>query len=89
MALLHFAIGYVWGRCVMADPMTVRTALLGTFVAGVFTRLALGVGTAELYFAWAGPLAATALSDTTRPRNFAYSALAFVVGFLAISWLSL
>ena len=73
----------------MAQPMTIRTALAGTFVAGVFTALALVVRTGELYFIWAGPLAAGVLSDTTRPRNFAYSALAFVIGFLAISWITL
>ena len=89
VALLHFLIGYVWGRGVMAQPMTIRTALAGTFAAGLFTALALVVRTGEIYVIWAGPLAAAVLSDTTRPRNFAYSALAFVIGFLAISWITL
>ncbi|HUQ42157.1 MAG TPA: hypothetical protein VM052_06630 [Candidatus Limnocylindrales bacterium] len=89
IALVHFAIGYAWGKGVMADPLTIRVALLGTFMAGIFTRLTLGVGTGELYFFWAGPLAATVLSDTTRPRNFAYSGIAFVLGFLLLSWLNL
>ena len=84
VALLHFFIGYVWGKAVMADPMTIRVALLGTFLAGVFTRMALGVGTAEIYFFWAGPLAAAALSDSTSLRNVVYSGAAFVIGYLLI-----
>ena len=89
VALLHFLIGYIWGKGVMAAPLTIRIALLGTFAAGVFTGLALAVHTGELYFVWAGPLAAAVLSDMTAPRNFAYSGIAFVVGFLAIAWVSL
>ena len=89
VALLHFLIGYLWGRGVMAQPMTIRTALLGTFAAGVFTGLALALRNGEVYFVWAGPLAAGVLSDTTTPRNLAYSGLAFVIGFLAIAWISI
>jgi hypothetical protein len=85
VALLHFFAGYAWGRAVMAQPMTIRLALVGTFFAGAFTRLALGVGTGELYFAWAGPLAAAALSDTTNTRNLLYSGAAFVIGYLLMS----
>src|SRR3954468_6125953 len=85
VALLHFAIGYIWGKGVMAAPMTIRLALLGTFLGGVFTRVALGVNTSETYFAWAGPLAAGALSDTTSARNLLYSGAAFVLGYLLLA----
>jgi hypothetical protein len=85
VALLHFFIGYAWGKGVMADPMTIRVALLGTFLAGVFTRTALGVGTAEQYFVWAGPLAAAALADSTNTRNILYTGAAFVLGYLLMS----
>src|SRR4051794_30950517 len=83
-ALLHFVIGYVWGKGVMAAPMTIRLGLLGIFLGGVYTRLALGVNTSETYFAWAGPLAAAALSDTTSARNLLYSGAAFAVGYLLL-----
>ena len=86
VALLHFIIGYAWGKAVMAAPMTIRVALLGTFLAGVFTRMALGVGTSESYFFWAGPLAAGALSDSTSARNVLYSGAAFVIGYLLMSF---
>lgn len=85
VALLHFIIGYAWGKGVMAQPMTIRVALLGIFLAGVFTRLSLGVGTSESYFFWAGPLAAGALSDSTSARNVLYSGAAFVIGYLLMS----
>ena len=84
VALLHFVIGYMWGKAVMAQPMTIRLGIFGIFLAGVFTRMALGVGTGEQYFAWAGPLAAAALSDSTSLRNVLYSGAAFVIGFLLI-----
>jgi hypothetical protein len=84
VAVLHFIIGYAWGKGVMAQPMTIRVALLGIFLAGVFTRMALGVGTGESNFFWAGPLAAAALSDSTSARNVIYSGAAFVVGYLLI-----
>ncbi len=85
VALLHFIIGYAWGKGVMAQPMTIRVALLGIFLAGAFTRLTLGVGTSEQYFVWAGPLAAATLADTTSIRNFLYSGAAFVTGYLLMS----
>ena len=85
VAVLHFIIGYAWGKGVMAQPMTIRVALLGIFLAGVFTRMALGVGTSESYFFWAGPLAAGALSDSTSARNVLYSGAAFVIGYLLMS----
>lgn len=85
VAVLHFVIGYVWGKAVMADPMTIRIGLFGIFLAGVFTRLAIGVGTAETSFFWAGPLAAAALSDSTSLRNVLYSGAAFVAGSVLMS----
>jgi hypothetical protein len=85
VALLHFLVGYVWGTAAMAAPLTARLALFGIFLAGAFTRVALGVGTVEWYFAWAGLLAAIALADTTTPRNVAYSVAAFVAGFALLS----
>jgi hypothetical protein len=88
VAVAHFIIGYVWGRAVMTPRMTMFLALTGTFMAGAFTRLALGMGTGEIYFAWAGPLAAAALSDSTSGRNLAYSAGAFVLGYAALLWLT-
>ncbi len=88
VAVAHFIIGYVWGRGVMASPMTMPLALFGTVAAGVFTRLAVGMGTEEIYFAWVGPLAAAALSDSTNIRNLVYSAAAFALGFVALLWLA-
>lgn len=85
VALFHFVVGYVWGNAVMAAPLTMRLALFGTFLAGAFTGLAFGVGTIELYFAWAGPVAAIALSDTTSSRNIVYTVVAFVAGFALLS----
>ena len=72
----------------MAPLMTAPLALFGTLAAGAFTRLALGMGTSESYFAWAGPLAALALADTTTPRNIASSLAAFALGYLAFIWLT-
>ena len=89
VAVVHFIVGYVWGRAVMAETMTPPLALTGTFLAGAFTRLALGVGTNELWFSWAGPVAAGSLSDATSPRYVLYSAAAFVAGYLALFWLAL
>lgn len=88
VALAHFAIGYAWGRAIMAAPLTMPLALAGIAAAGVFFRLALAMGTNEVAFAWAGPLAAVALADTTSRRNLAYSAAAFVVGYVALIWLA-
>jgi hypothetical protein len=72
----------------MTPQLGAPLALTGIFMAGVFTRLALGMGTSEVYFAWAGPLAAAALSDATTFRNIAYAAGAFVLGYLALIWLA-
>ena len=85
IALFHFLAGYVWGTAVMAAPLTARLALFGTFLGGGFTRVALGAGTPEWLFAWAGLLAAIALSDTTSMRNIAYTVGWFVAGFLLLS----
>jgi hypothetical protein len=85
VALFHFLAGYAWGNAVMAAPLTARLALFGIFLAGAFTRLALGVGTVEYLFAWAGPVAAVALADSTSSRNIAYAALAFLGGFALMS----
>jgi hypothetical protein len=46
------------------------------------------MGTAELYFAWAGPLAAFALADRTTFRAIAYSVAAFALGIVALLWLN-
>ena len=88
-AIFHFIVGYVWGTAAMARPMTIRLALLGIFLSGAFTRVALGIGTVEFYFSWAGPLAAAAMADVTSTRNIAYSAAAFVGGFALLSLLLL
>jgi len=85
VALFHFFAGYVWGNAVMAAPLTARLALFGIFLAGAFTRLALGVDTVEYFFAWAGPVAAVALADSTSSRNIASAAIAFVAGFALMS----
>jgi hypothetical protein len=85
VALFHFLAGYVWGTAMMAAPLTARLALFATFLAGAFTRVAVGAGTVEWLFAWAGPLAAMAVSDTTAPRNLLYSVGWFVAGLLVAS----
>jgi hypothetical protein len=87
-AVAHFVAGYVWGRAVMTPSLSVLLAMFGTLLAGAYTRLALGMGTSEMYFAWAGPLAAIALSDTTSSRNIASSVVAFALGYLALIWLA-
>ena len=84
-AIYHFMTGYAWGSAVMARPLTAPLALVATFLSGGFTRVALSSGTVEWFFAWAGPLAAMALSDTSSPRNIAYSIGAFVAGFALLS----
>jgi len=50
-------------------------------------RLALAFGGPEELFAPLGLIAAVALSDTSAPRNIAYSAIAFALGFFAFLWL--
>lgn len=87
-AVAHFVFGYAWAHAIVARPLTMPLALFGTVCAGAFTRVALGMGTAEIYVAWVGPLAAVALGDATRPRNIAYSVGAFALGFLLLIWLA-
>ena len=87
-AVAHFVCGYVWGRAIVTPALSAPLALFGTVAAGAYTRLALGMGTTEVYFAWAGPLAAIALADTTTPRNIVSSLIAFALGYLAFIWLT-
>lgn len=87
-AVVHFAVGYLWARAIMARPLTTLTAVLGIVGAGAFTRLAVGSGTAELYFAPVGLLAAFALADTTTVRTTLLSVLSFALGALAFLWLA-
>ena len=88
VAFAHFLFGYAWAHAIVARPLSMPLALFGIACAGAFTRVALAMGTVETYFVWAGPLAAIALVDTSRPRHIAYSALAFAAGFVALAWLA-
>jgi len=87
-AILHFVIGYAWARALMQPQHEIVFALLAIFLSGVYTRLAIGMGTTEIYFAWAGPLAALALADLTSARTTLYSVGAFGAGFVALLWLT-
>lgn len=87
-AVLHFITGYIWARGIMTPQLSVPLALAGTFVAGVYTRLAIGFATPEIVFAPLGPIVAVALGDTSTARNIAYSVVAFVLGFIAFLWLA-
>ena len=87
-AVVHFIIGYAWARAMMQPQYTMPFALIAIFLSGVYTRLAIGMGTAEIYFAWAGPLAALALADRTSLRTIAYSVTAFTLGIVALLWLN-
>ena len=87
-AVLHFIIGYAWARAIMQPQYTMVFALIAIFLSGAYTRLAIGMGTAEIYFAWAGPLAAFALADRTTFRTIAYSISAFALGVIAFLWLN-
>ena len=87
-AVAHFVIGYAWARAIMQPQYTMIFALIAIFLSGAYTRLAIGMGTAELYFAWAGPLAAFALADRTSLRTIAYSVAAFALGIVALLWLN-
>ncbi len=87
-AFAHFVFGYAWAHALIARPLTMPLALFGIVCAGAFTRIALGLGTAELYVAWVGPLAAIALSDAERARHIAYAAGAFALGAVLVLWLS-
>ena len=85
---MHFVAGYAWANAVIARPLTAPLAMFGIAVAGAFTRVALSMGTAEVAFAWIGPLAAIALSDTTSRRNIVSSIVAFALGYVALIWLA-
>jgi hypothetical protein len=87
-AVVHFVAGYAWANAVIARPITAPLAMFGIAMAGAFTRVALAMGTAEAGFAWIGPLAAIALSDSTSTRNVVSSVVAFAVGYVALIWLS-
>jgi hypothetical protein len=87
-AVLHFIIGYIWARAIMAPQLSVPLAIAGTVAAGVYTRLALGFNTSEFLFAPLGPIVAVALGDASSARNIAYSVAAFVSGFIAFLWLA-
>jgi hypothetical protein len=87
-ALLHFVIGYIWGRTIMTPQLSAPLAIAGTIAAGAYARLALGFGTPEIAFAPIGPLVAVALGDASSTRNIASSLLAFGGGFIAFLWLA-
>jgi hypothetical protein len=87
-AVLHFIIGYAWARAMMQPQYTMVFALIAIFLSGAYTRLAIGLGTNELYFAWAGPLAAIALADRSTLRTLTYSVAAFTLGIIAFLWLN-
>ena len=87
-AVLHFIIGYIWGRAIMTPQLSVPLALAGTVAAGAYTRLALGFNTGEFLFTPLGPIAAVALGDASSARNVAYSIVAFGAGFVAFLWLA-
>jgi hypothetical protein len=87
-AVLHFIIGYIWARAIMAPQLSAPLAIAGMVAAGVYTRLAFGFGTSEFLFTPLGPIVAVALADTSSPRNIASSVLAFVVGSIAFLWLT-
>lgn len=88
VAIAHFVIGYALAGALMASPLTPIRALLAIFAAGAFTHVALAFGFPELLVAPLGPIAGLAAADWTTRRNLAYSAGAFVAGFLAVVWLS-
>jgi len=87
-AVLHFIIGYIWARAIMAPQLSAPLAIAGTVAAGVYTRLAAGFGTTEFLFTPLGPIVAVALADASTARNITSSALAFVAGLLAFLWLA-
>ena len=86
-AIAHFGAGYAFGSALMAKQMTPPLAMLGTALAGGLTVLALHAGTVEWVFAPVGPIAAVALSDTSKRRNMISSVIAFAVGFVLLAWL--
>jgi len=87
-AFLHFIIGYIWARAIMTPQLSAPLAIAGTVAAGVYTRLAFGFGTSEFLFTPLGPIVAVALADTSSQRNIASSVVAFVIGVVAVLWLT-
>jgi hypothetical protein len=87
-AVLHFIVGYIWARAMMAPQLSAPLALAGTLAAGVYTRIAIGFATPELVFAPLGPIVALALADTSSARNVASSLAAFALGVVAFLWLA-
>jgi len=87
-AVLHFIIGYVWARAIMAPQLSAPLALAGTVAAGVYTRLAFGFGTTEFLFGVLGPIVAIALADASSRRNILSSVAAFAIGVVAFLWLT-
>lgn len=86
-AVAHFIVGYVLARAITARPMSMPLALFATLASGVYVRLAIAFGGPELFFAPLGLLAAAAVSDSSTPRNIAYSVAAFVLGYVLLIWL--
>jgi hypothetical protein len=87
-AVLHFIVGYIWARAIMAPQLSAPLALAGTVAAGVYTWLAFSFGTTELLFAALGPIVAIALADASSRRNIVSSVAAFGLGFIAFLWLA-
>ena len=87
-AVVHFICGYVWARGIMTPRLSVPLALAGTLAAGAYTRVAIGFATPEFFFAPLGPIVAIALGDASSMRNIVSSAIAFVIGFVALLWLA-
>ena len=87
-AVLHFIIGYIWARGVMAPQLSAPLAMAGTVAAGVYSCLAIRFATPEIVFAPVGPIVAVALGDASTTRNIVSSAIAFALGFLALLWLT-
>ena len=87
-AVLHFIVGYVWARAIMAPQLSAPLAIAGTVAAGVYARLAFGFGTSEFVFTPIGPIVAVALADASSGRNITSSILEFVAGVAAVLWLA-
>jgi hypothetical protein len=87
-AVLHFIIGYIWARAIMAPQLSAPLALAGTVAAGAYTRLAFGFGTTEFLFGVLGPIVAVALADSSSRRNILSSVAAFGLGLVAFLWLA-
>lgn len=87
-AVLHFIIGYVWARAIMAPRLSAPLAMAGTVAAGAYTWLAVAFGTPEAVFAPLGPIVAVALGDASSVRNIVSSVVAFSLGFVMLIWLA-